>query len=410
MALLLGYGAGAINPYLAFESLDDMIRQGLLPGLDHKTAVKNYIKALNKGVLKVISKMGISTIHSYRGAQIFEAIGLGKRLVDRYFTWTASRISGVGLDVIAEEAIARHRRAHPGAPGRARRELGWGGEYQWRRDGEYHLFNPDTVFRLQHATQSGQYKIFKDYTKAVDDQSRNLATLRGLFTLRDAPEPVPLDGGGAGRGDRQALRHRGHVLRLDQPRGAPDARDRHEPPRRQVQYRRGRRGSRALPARAQRRLAPQRDQADRLRALRRDQRVPGQRGGSADQDGPGRQAGRGRPAPRAQGLPVDRQGAALDPGRRAHLPAPAPRHLLDRGPGPAHPRSEEQQPAGAHQRQARLRGRRGHGGGRGGQGPLRRGADLRATTAAPARPRSPRSSTAAPRGSWGSRRRSRCWS
>src|SRR5882724_5147049 len=192
MALLLGYGAGAINPYLAFESLDDMILQGLLPGLDHKTAVKNYIKALNKGVLKVISKMGISTIHSYRGAQIFEAIGLGKRLVDRYFTWTASRISGVGLDVIAEEAIARHRRAHPERPVGGR-ELGWGGEYQWRRDGEYHLFNPDTVFRLQHATQSGQYKIFKDYTKAVDDQSQHLATLRGLFVLRRAPEPVPLE-------------------------------------------------------------------------------------------------------------------------------------------------------------------------------------------------------------------------
>src|SRR5207245_6601223 len=138
MALLLGYGAGAINPYLAFESLDDRIRQGLLPGLDHKTAIKNYIKALNKGVLKVISKMGISTIHSYRGAQIFEAIGLGKPLVDRYFTWTASRISGVGIDLIATEALARHRRAYPERPVGGR-ELQWGGEYQWRRDGEYHL-------------------------------------------------------------------------------------------------------------------------------------------------------------------------------------------------------------------------------------------------------------------------------
>ena len=192
MALLLGYGAGAINPYLAFESLDDMIRQGLLPGLDHKTAIKNYIKALNKGVLKVISKMGISTIHSYRGAQIFEAIGLGKALVDRYFTWTASRIGGVELDVVAQEAVARHRHAHPERPVGGR-ELGWGGEYQWRRDGEYHLFNPETVFKLQHATQSGQYKIFKDYTRSVDDQSRNHATLRGLFRLRDAPEPVPLE-------------------------------------------------------------------------------------------------------------------------------------------------------------------------------------------------------------------------
>jgi glutamate synthase (ferredoxin) len=191
MALLLGYGAGAINPYLAFESLDDMIRQGLLPGLDHKSAVKNYIKALNKGVLKVISKMGISTIHSYRGAQIFEAIGLGRALVDRYFTWTASRISGADLDVVARESMARHHRAYPSRPV-GPRELDWGGEYQWRRDGEYHLFNPDTVFRLQHATRSGQYRVFKEYTALVDDQSRTRATLRGLFELREAPNPIPL--------------------------------------------------------------------------------------------------------------------------------------------------------------------------------------------------------------------------
>jgi glutamate synthase (ferredoxin) len=192
MALLLGYGAGAINPYLAFESLDDMIRQGLLPGLDHKHAVKNYIKALNKGVLKVISKMGISTIHSYRGAQIFEAIGLARPFVDRYFTWTASRIGGVGIDVVAAEALARHRRGYPERPVGGR-DLPWGGEYQWRRDGEYHLFNPETVYKLQHATRSGQYEIFKEYTAAVDDQSRTRATLRGLFDLRFAPAPIRLD-------------------------------------------------------------------------------------------------------------------------------------------------------------------------------------------------------------------------
>ena len=191
-ALLLGYGAGAINPYLAFETLDDMIRQGMLPGLDQATAVTHYIKALNKGVLKVISKMGISTIQSYRGAQIFEAIGLDKAFVDRYFTWTASRIGGVGLDVIAAETAARHARAFPERPV-AKPELEWGGEYQWRRDGEYHLFNPDTVFKLQHATQSGRYKIFKEYTRAVDEQSRTLATLRGLFTFKAAADPVPLD-------------------------------------------------------------------------------------------------------------------------------------------------------------------------------------------------------------------------
>src|SRR5436190_7780522 len=163
VALLLGYGSGAINPYLAFETLDDMIRQGLLPGIDHKTAVKNYIKALNKGVLKVTSKMGISTIQSYRAAQIFEAIGLAKDFVDRYFTWTASRIGGIGLDVVARETLLRHQRAFPERP-IGEPELDWGGEYQCRRDGEYHLFNPDTVFKLQHATRAKQYAIFKEYT------------------------------------------------------------------------------------------------------------------------------------------------------------------------------------------------------------------------------------------------------
>src|SRR5438105_10149 len=171
MALLIGYGAGAVNPYLAFETLDDMISTGLLPGIDHKTAVKNYIKALNKGILKVMSKMGISTLQSYCGAQIFEAIGLDRDVVERYFTWPASRIGGVGVDLLAEEVRRRHAHAFPDRPV-LEADLDWGGEYQWRRDGEYHLFNPDTVFKLQHATRSGQYRIFKDYTKLVDDQNR----------------------------------------------------------------------------------------------------------------------------------------------------------------------------------------------------------------------------------------------
>ncbi|PYN10274.1 MAG: glutamate synthase large subunit, partial [Candidatus Rokuibacteriota bacterium] len=192
MALLIGYGAGAVNPYLAFETLDDMISTGLLPGIDHKTAVKNYIKALNKGILKVMSKMGISTLQSYCGAQIFEAIGLDRDVVERYFTWTASRIGGVGVDLLAEEVRRRHARAFPDRPV-LEADLDWGGEYQWRRDGEYHLFNPDTVFKLQHATRSGQYRIFKDYTKLVDDQNRRLCTLRGLFELKPAGPPVPLD-------------------------------------------------------------------------------------------------------------------------------------------------------------------------------------------------------------------------
>ena len=205
LALLIGYGAGAVNPYLAFETIDDMIRSGMLsdpsaaaapgapaPGLNHEKAVKNYIKALNKGVLKVMSKMGISTLQSYRGAQIFEAVGLEKDFIDRYFTWTASRIGGVGIDAIAEEVRKRHELAFPERPV-ADRDLDEGGEYQWRRDGEYHLFNPETVYKLQHATRSGQYSIYKEYTRAVNDQTRNRATLRGLFELKLAAKPIPME-------------------------------------------------------------------------------------------------------------------------------------------------------------------------------------------------------------------------
>src|SRR4051794_6182643 len=195
MALLVGYGAGAINPYLAFESIEDMVHEGVIEGITVGKAVKNYIKAAGKGVLKVMSKMGISTVASYTGAQVFEAIGLAHDLVDRYFTGTVSRLGGVGLDVLAAEAAARHRIAYPDRPEeRAHRELEVGGEYQWRREGEYHLFNPDTVFRLQHSTRTKQYKIFKEYTGMVDDQARRLATLRGLFTFRDGERaPIPID-------------------------------------------------------------------------------------------------------------------------------------------------------------------------------------------------------------------------
>ena len=192
VALLLGYGAGAVNPYLAFESLDDMIRQGMLEDISRDEAIEHYIKALNKGVLKVMSKMGISTLQSYCGAQIFEAIGLSKAFIDKYFTWTASRIGGIGIDEIAEEIRRRHEGAFGSKPA-GPVELDWGGEYQWRRDGEYHLFNPDTVYKLQHATRSGQYAIFKDYTRAVDDQNGTLATLRGLFELKPAGPPVPVN-------------------------------------------------------------------------------------------------------------------------------------------------------------------------------------------------------------------------
>ncbi len=191
-AVLIGYGIGAINPYLAFESLGDMIGKGYLPEMQHETAVKNYIKAINKGLIKTMSKMGISTVQSYRGAQIFEAIGLNKAFVDQYFTWTTSRIGGIGLEEVAQEMSIRHHNAFPDRSVK-RPDLDWGGEYQWRRDGEYHLFNPDTVFKLQHSTRSGQYSIFKEYTNKVDDQNQHRATLRGLFKFKFAKEPIPIE-------------------------------------------------------------------------------------------------------------------------------------------------------------------------------------------------------------------------
>jgi glutamate synthase (NADPH/NADH) large chain len=192
--LLLGFGAGAINPYLAFDTIRDLVREGALD-LSERKAVKNYVKASGKGILKVMSKMGISTVASYTGAQIFEAVGLRKDVVDEYFTGTASRIEGIDLDVVAGEVKARHTIAYPARPEElAHRELPVGGEYQWRREGEYHLFNPDTVYKLQHSTRSGRYDVFKEYTRLVDDQAKRLATLRGLFTFRNGERPpVPLE-------------------------------------------------------------------------------------------------------------------------------------------------------------------------------------------------------------------------
>src|SRR5256884_7184943 len=190
--LLIGYGAGAVNPWVAFETLDDLIQEGVLAGLDRAKAVKNYIKALNKGILKVMAKMGISTLQSYCGAQIFEAIGLNRAVVDRYFAGTASRVSGIGIEVIAEEVRRRHATAYPERPVE-KAELDWGGEYQWRRDGEHHQVNPDMIARLQASTRSGSYAAFKEYSRIVDDQSRHRATLRGLFALKAAGPAVPLD-------------------------------------------------------------------------------------------------------------------------------------------------------------------------------------------------------------------------
>ena len=191
-ALLIGYGAGAINPYLAFETLGELIEQGLIPKLERDRAVEKYIKAVTKGVVKVMSKMGISTVQSYRGAQIFEAVGLNREVIEKYFTWTASRVEGAGLDVIAEEAALRHEHAFPKRASNGH-QLDSGGQYQWRQGGERHLFNPQTVHLLQRACRGNNYQIFKKYSELVNDLSRKLCTMRGLFELRWAETPIPLE-------------------------------------------------------------------------------------------------------------------------------------------------------------------------------------------------------------------------
>ena len=190
-SVLIGYGCGAINPYLAFETLDDMLRQKLLTGLDHKTACKNYIKAATKGVIKVASKIGISTMQSYRGAQIFEAVGLNEKVVNEYFSWTATRIEGATLAMIAQESITRHRHAFPERQvnGQA---LDVGGEYQWRKEGEAHLFSPQTIHTLQKAVRTGNYATFKQYSALVNEQGAKHFTLRGLLDFK-AQQPVPIE-------------------------------------------------------------------------------------------------------------------------------------------------------------------------------------------------------------------------
>jgi len=189
-SLLIGYGVSAINPYVAFETIDDMIREGVLVAIDHKTACKNFVKAAAKGVIKVASKMGISAIQSYRGAQVFEALGLRQDVIDHYFTWTSSRVGGIGLNVIAQEVMMRHHAAFP------EREVNGhvlpvGGQYQWRSEGEAHLFTPESIHRLQKSVRTGSFAIFKEYARLINEQSQNLCTLRGLLDFKAGPS-IPL--------------------------------------------------------------------------------------------------------------------------------------------------------------------------------------------------------------------------
>ena len=191
--LLLGYGAGAINPYLALATVQDLAVRGELNGTKPDYAVKNFVKANEKGLLKVMSKMGISTVQSYRGAQIFEAVGLNQEFIDQYFTWTPSRVEGIGLDVVEEEQLQRHSFAFPAQEIDATLDLDPGGTYQWRRHGEVHQWNPDTIAKLQYATRANSWSSYQEFSKAVNDQSKQLATLRGLLEFKSDRQPVPLD-------------------------------------------------------------------------------------------------------------------------------------------------------------------------------------------------------------------------
>ena len=316
VALLIGYGAGAVNPYLAFETLDDMIAQGIVEGVTREKATLNYIKALNKGILKVMSKMGISTLQSYCGAQIFEAIGLEQAFVDRYFTWTASRIGGVGMDVIASEVKQRHARAFP-ARLPAATDLESGGEYRWRRDGELHLFNPETVQKLQHATRTGQYSVYRRVHRGRQRSEPDARHVARPARLHGRTRPVPIEEvepaeailkrfatGAMSYGSISQEAHETIAIAMNRLGGKSNTGEGGEDPAR---YRRDPNGD-------SRRSA---DQAGRFGPLRRHERVPGQRRRPADQDGAGRQAGRGRSAARAtRSIRGSRRSGTRPPGSR----------------------------------------------------------------------------------------------
>jgi glutamate synthase domain-containing protein 2/glutamate synthase domain-containing protein 1/glutamate synthase domain-containing protein 3 len=191
-AALIGYGATAINPYLAYESIEDMLEQGLLTGISREKAVQNFVKAAIKGVVKTMSKMGISTVQSYCGAQIFEALGVHQSVIDKYFTWTPSRIGGIDIGIIAQEANLRHKSGYPERSVNGH-NLPTSGEYQWRSEGELHLFSPQTIHSLQKSTRSGDYGLFKQYSKLINDQISRMGTLRGLFEFKPGRQPVPID-------------------------------------------------------------------------------------------------------------------------------------------------------------------------------------------------------------------------
>jgi hypothetical protein len=357
--LLLGYGAGAVNPYLAYATLEDHGGRRILKDVSADEAVKNYRKAVDKGVLKVMTKMGISTLQSYRGAQIFEAIGLESDLVARYFTWTASRIEGVGLEVLAREAQMRHDHAYKVAPS-LDGDLDVGGQYQWRRRGEHHAYNPNTVAKLP--------------ARRPRRELQDVPGVHGARERREPPalhDPWPCSGSGRARRSRSTTSSPASEIVKRFKTGAMSlgsiSREAHENLA-IAMNRIG--GSRTLAkaARTRSRYVP--DPNGDLRRSAIKQVASGASASPATTSSTAtscRSRWRRAPSPaRAassgpQGRSVHREDPLLDAGRRAHLTAAAPRHLLDRGPGPADPRPQELERPGAHQREAGRRGRRRHG-------------------------------------------------
>ena len=399
-ATLIGYGVSAINPYLMLESLADVAAPGEL-----EQAERNVVKAIGKGLLKTLSKMGISTIQSYNGAQIFEAVGLARDVIDRHFTGTASRIGGVGIDVLARETLARHLRAYP----EAETLLPVGGVYAWRRGGEHHQWNPESIAKLQHAVRHGGRQSYDEWAAEMNEASARRASLRGLIGFKFPDAGIALEDvepateivkrfatGAMSLGSLSREAHETLAIAMNRLGGKSNTGEGGEDPG-------------ALHARPERRLAPLGDQAGRLGPLRRHRPLPHERRRDPDQDGPGREARRGRPAARPQGRRLHREDPRLDARRRPDLAAAAPRHLLDRGPQAADLRPALREPERAHLGQAggRGRGRDGRGRRREGErrphphlGPRRRHRGVAALVAAVRR---------ASRGRSGSPRRSRRW-
>ncbi len=375
-ALLIGYGVSAINPYLAFETIDHMIHEGLLTQIDHKTACKNFVKAASKGVIKVASKMGISTLQSYRGAQVFEALGLRQDVIDEYFSWTARASAASALDVIAQEVLLRHNAAFPDRPTAERHTLPVGGQYQWRAEGEYHLFNPESIHRLQKSVRTGSFETFKSYSALVNDQATNLCTLRGLLDFK-ASDAVPIEEvesiaslmkrfktGAMSYGSISKEAHETLAIAMNRIGGKSNTGEGGEDPERYVPLPNGDSKCSAIKQVASGRFGVTSEYLVNAKELQ-------------IKMAQGAKPGEGGQLPGSKVVPVDRQDPALDAGRRPDLPAAAPRHLFDRGPRATDPRPQECKSPRAYQREAGGRSRRGHDRGRRCQGARGRGADQR---------------------------------